>query len=148
MAQERQKPGKALTLAWNEEVRDLLNEPCYMRLATLMPDGSPQITVLWYRLDGDTLNVICPESAQKVKNLDRDRRVSAVIESPDSAHRYVELRGDCEVVRDDALARRELRQIANRYIGDESDEFVDGLSADPRVVLALTPKQIRHYGMS
>ena len=131
-----------------DDVRDLLHEPCYMRLATLLPDGSPQVTVLWYRLDGNTLNVICPESAQKVKNLDRDSRVSAVIESPESAHRYVELRGNCDVIRDDALARRELRLIARRYVGNDADGFVDGLSADPRVVLALTPAQIRRYGTS
>lgn len=134
-------------MSFTDADRELLNKPCYMRLATLMPDGAPQNTVLWYRLAGDALHVICPESAQKVRNLDRDGRVSAIIEDPETPHRYLEIRGDCTVIRDDALARRELREVAMRYIGDRADDFVAGLSTDPRVVLQLVPAQIRRYGM-
>jgi PPOX class probable F420-dependent enzyme len=119
-----------------------------MRLATLMPDGAPQNTVLWYRLADETLNVICPQSAQKVRNLERDGRVAAIIEDPASPHRYLEVRGECRVVRDDTYARRELTEIARRYIGDRAEEFVGGLSAAPRVVLQLTPQQVRRYGVS
>lgn len=118
-----------------------------MRMATLMPDGSPQITVLWYRLADETLNVICPQSAQKVRNLERDSRVSAVIEDPESAHRYIEIRGECRVVRDDAAARQEMVTIARRYIGDRAEEFAASLSSDPRVILQLTPMQVRRYGI-
>ena len=128
--------------------REFLDQPAYMRLATLMPDGSPQLTVLWYRRDGDRLHVICPQSAQKVANLDRDSRASAVIEDPASAHRFIELRGECAVLRDDAMARRELREIARRYIGDRAEGFVDGLSEAPRVVLQLTPERVIRYGIS
>ena len=135
-------------MQFHDQDRAFLDQPSYMRLATLMPDGSPQITVLWYRLDGDTLHVICPQSAQKVRNLDRDGRVSAVIEDPKSAHRYYELRGRCAVLRDDAFAREEMVRIARRYIGDKAGEFAAGLSADPRVVLELTPERVIRYGVS
>ena len=111
--------------------RELLNLRAYMRLATLMPDGSPQTTVLWYRLDGDMLNVICPQSAQKVKNLDRDSRVSAIIEDPENAHRYVEIRGSCEVIRNDAGARQEMVHIARRYIGDKAEAFIHTITLFP-----------------
>lgn len=122
---------------FDDTVLEFLDRPAFMRLATLMPDGSPQITVLWYRRDGEALRIVCPESAQKVRNLDRDGRVSAVIEDPKSAHRYIELRGTAEVIRDDAAARAELRQIAARYIGDSAPAFVEQLSADPRVILEV-----------
>lgn len=135
-------------MSFTEADREILNEPCYMRLATLMPDGSPQNTVLWYRLVDDAIHIICPESAQKVRNLDLDNRISAVIEDPETPHRYLEIRGEGNVIRDDALARRELREVAMRYIGDRADDFVAGLSTDPRVVLRLVPSQIRRYGMS
>jgi PPOX class probable F420-dependent enzyme len=128
--------------------REFLDMPGYLRLATLMPDGAPQITVLWYRLADDVLNVICPQSAQKVSNLDRDGRVSGVIEDPESAHRYMELRGNCEVIRDDKLARQEMVHIARRYIGDRAEAFAAGLSVAPRVILQLTPVQVRRYGIS
>jgi hypothetical protein len=132
----------------NSGDRELLNSRSYMRLATLMPDGSPQATVLWFRLAGDVLQVICPESAQKVTNLDRDGRVSAVIEDPETPHRFIELRGVCEVIRDDAGARVEMAHIARRYIGDKAEEFAAGLSDAPRVILRLTPERIIRHGVS
>jgi PPOX class probable F420-dependent enzyme len=128
--------------------RDFLDQPAYLRLATLMPDGAPQVTVLWYRRAGNAVHVVCPRSAQKVRNLARDGRISAVVEDPSTPHRFLELRGRGEVVRDDAFARAELRQIAARYIGDRAGAFVDGLSADPRVVLRLTAERVIRYGVS
>lgn len=122
---------------FDDTVLEFLDRPAFLRLATLMADGSPQITVLWYRRDGENLRIVCPESAQKVRNLDRDGRVSAVIEDPESAQRYIELRGTAEVIRDDAEARDELCQIAARYIGDQAPAYVDQLSADPRVILDI-----------
>lgn len=127
--------------------RAFLERPCYMRLATLMPDGAPQITVLWYRLVGDALQVVCPESAQKVKNIDRDPRVAALFEDPETPQRYIELRGRCEVIRDDAAARRELVPIARRYIGDEAEARAAGLSSDPRVILRFTPERVFRRGV-
>lgn len=128
--------------------RAFVDQPGYLRLATLMPDGAPQLTVLWYRRVDDALHVVCPQSAQKVRNLERDGRVSGVVEDPATPHRFLELRGRGEVVRDDAFARSELRHIAARYIGAEADPFVDRLSAEPRVVLELTPEQVIRYGVS
>jgi PPOX class probable F420-dependent enzyme len=126
---------------------ELLERRSYMRLATLMPDGSPQVTVLWFRLAGDALHVICPQSAQKVKNVDRDPRVSAVIEDPDTPHRFIELRGRCEALRDDPGARREMVPIAHRYIGERAEEFAAGLSEAPRVILLITPERVIRHGV-
>lgn len=122
---------------FDDTVLEFLDQPAFMRLATLMPDGSPQITVLWYRREGEVLRIVCPESAQKVRNLDRDGRVSAVMEDPESAHHFIEIRGTAEVIRDDAAARDELRRIAARYIGDRASGFVEQLSSDPRVILEV-----------
>lgn len=122
---------------FDDTVIEFLEHTAFLRLATLMPDGAPQITVLWYRREGEVLRIVCPESAQKVRNLDRDARISAVVEDPESAQRYIELRGTGEVIRDDAAARDELRRIAARYIDDRASDFVDQLSADPRVILEI-----------
>jgi PPOX class probable F420-dependent enzyme len=131
----------------SESDRRFLDQPGYLRLATLMPDGAPQITVLWYRLTGDAFHVVCPQSAQKVLNLERDGRISGIVEDPATPHRFLELRGRGEVVRDDAFARGELREIAARYIGERAGPFVDGLSDAPRVVLRLTPRRVNRHGL-
>lgn len=126
--------------------RELLDLSGFARMATLMPDGSPQVTVLWYRRVGNTLCIICPASAQKRRNLERDSRVSVVVEDPASAFRFVELRGRAEVLHDDAGARTELAHVARRYIGEQADAYAAGLSGDPRVILVVHPERIiRHY---
>ncbi len=74
--------GNGNTMPLTDSERAFLDQPGYARMATLMPDGSPQVTVLWYRRVDDELHIVCPESAQKVRNLDRDNRISLVVEDP------------------------------------------------------------------
>ena len=125
----------------------LLDMSSLARIATLMPDGSPQITVMWFRPEGDRLHMVTPASAKKVSNLERDGRVAVVVEEPDNAYNFVEIRGTVEVVRDDAAARAELVKIAGRYIGKRAEGFAAGLSSDPRVLLVIhSEKTVLHSG--
>ncbi len=126
----------------SDEQRNLLDKSGFAKLVTLMPDGHPQGTVMWYRREGDTLRMIAPESAVKVKNLDRDSRSTVIVDDPDSGYSYLELRCRCEVVHDDASAREELHRVASRYIGDRAADFVAGLSAEPRVILVFEPFRV------
>lgn len=125
----------------------LLDMSSLARIATLMPDGSPQITVMWFRPEGDRLHMVTPASAKKVSNLERDGRVAVVVEEPGNAYNFVEIRGTVEVVRDDAAARADLVKIAGRYIGERAEGFAAGLSPDPRVLLVIHPeKTVLHEG--
>jgi PPOX class probable F420-dependent enzyme len=128
---------------FDDKQRQLLDKPAFAKLVTLMADGHPQGTVMWYRRDGDTIRMIAPESVVKTKNLDRDPRSTVVIDDPDSGYSYVELRCSCEVIHDDAAARDELHRIASRYIGDRSSDFVAGLDAAPRVLFVFHPFRVQ-----
>jgi PPOX class probable F420-dependent enzyme len=117
------------------------------RLATLMPDGSPQLTVMWFRPDGGALRMVAPASAKKVANIERDGRVSVIVEEPDNPYHFVELRGTATILHDDAGARAELVRIATRYIGDRAAGYAGSLSSDPRVIIEITPeKTVYHPG--
>lgn len=124
---------------------ELLESPAFAKLATLMPDGSPQNTVMWFRRDGDTLCMIAPASSRKVRNLDRDSRVAVVIDDPGNGYRYIDIRGHAEVRHDDAAARDELRRIAARYIDDRAGAYVASLSADPRVLIVIRADAVRSH---
>jgi PPOX class probable F420-dependent enzyme len=122
----------------------LLDKQAFAKLVTLMADGHPQATVMWYRRDGDTIRMMAPASAVKTKNLDRDPRATVVIDDPESGYNYVELRCQCEVVHDDSAAREELHRIASRYIGAEkAPEFVAGLDDAPRVLFIFHPFRVQ-----
>lgn len=123
--------------------RRLLDEHAFAKLATVMPDGNLQNTVMWYRRDGDTLRMIAPASSVKARNLAKDPRVAVVIDDPANGYRYVEVRGRAEVIADDAAARAELRLIARRYIGDAAGAYADSLSDAPRVLIVIHPDVAR-----
>lgn len=127
----------------NEKQRRLLDKYAFAKLVTLMADGHPQATVMWYRREGDTIRMVAPESAVKTKNLDRDSRSTVVVEDPEAGHNYVELRCRCEVVHDDSAAREELHRIASRYIGDQTSEFVAALDDAPRVMFIFHPFRVQ-----
>jgi PPOX class probable F420-dependent enzyme len=127
----------------NDKQRALLDLPAFAKLVTLMPDGHPQGTVMWYRRVGDSLRMIAPESAVKVKNLDRDPRSTVIVDHPESGYSYAELRCEAEVVYDDRQAREELFRIAERYIGDRAGEFVETLNEAPRVMLVFHLKRVQ-----
>jgi len=66
--------------------------PCY--LATMMPDGSPQLTLTWVDTDGGNILINTVQGFQKLRNIERDRRVALTVSDPGSPARYYEVRGD------------------------------------------------------
>ena len=63
----------------SEGVKKLFQGPNFAHLATLMPDGSPQVTVVWVDLDGDRILVNTAEGRIKPRNVRRDPRVAISI---------------------------------------------------------------------
>jgi PPOX class probable F420-dependent enzyme len=128
---------------FNDQQRELLDLPAFAKLVTLMPDGHPQATVMWYRRVDDTLRMIAPAGVVKVNNLERDPRSTVLIDHPDNGYTYLELRCRCDVIHDDTAARTELFHIASRYVGDGASEYVAALNEDPRVILEFRPFRVR-----
>ncbi len=59
-----------------DDVKAALDEKVFVHLATIMPDGSPQVSVIWIGRDGDTLLFSTAEGRVKTENIRRDPRVS------------------------------------------------------------------------
>ena len=76
-----------------EDLLDLLRKPSPCFVATLMPDGSPQLTQTWVTTDGENVVINIVEGHQKAKNLARDSRVAVNIVDPDNVFRYYAVRG-------------------------------------------------------
>lgn len=64
------------------ELLDLLDQRSLCILATVMPNGSPQQTVVWVGRDGNDILVNTVQGSQKAKNIARDKRVSVTIHDP------------------------------------------------------------------
>jgi PPOX class probable F420-dependent enzyme len=129
---------------FTDPVRELLDTPgTFARLSTLLPDGAPQNTVIWFRRDGETLRMSCGRGARKARNIRHDSRVAVVVERPGDPYNFVEVRGVAEVIEDAAEGLAELRRLAHRYIGRErGDAWIDAMTDADMVVLVIRPERI------
>lgn len=64
----------------------------FAHIATLMKDGSPQVTPVWIEIDGDTIGFNTAEGRTKARNLDRDGRVAISLQDQANPYRYVQVR--------------------------------------------------------
>jgi PPOX class probable F420-dependent enzyme len=83
--------------------RDLL-QAMVATFATIGPDGRPQQTEVWFLEDGDSVALSLSITRQKTKNLRSRPACSLLIVDPASPMRYIELRGDAEIIPDDDYA--------------------------------------------
>ena len=77
----------------SEKARALITRPLLASLATLNPDGSPQITPLWIDLDGDDVVFNTAQGRKKARNLERDARVAVTVIDPDDQYNVVAFQG-------------------------------------------------------
>lgn len=139
------KKESGMTETFNDADRELLGRTAFATLALVLPDGSLQNSIMWYRADGDGLRMIAPAASAKARALRHSPHVSIVINEPGNPYDYLEIRGRADILADDAGARSELRDIAKRYIGDRADAYVDALSDAPRVIIAVQPDRVRRH---
>lgn len=86
--------------------RDLLDRPIVVSLATLQPDGSPQVMPMWADLEDGKVRVNAAVGRQKHANMIARPAVSVLVIDPDDPFRFLEVRGrvvSCSVERDAGL---------------------------------------------
>ena len=126
-----------------EKYRDLFTKRAFGSLATLMPDGSPQVTPVWVDLDGDLVVVNTAKGRQKDKNMRRDPRVAIAIIDPENPYRYIEIRGRvAEIVEQGADAH--IDKMAKKYLG--VDKYPYRQASETRVMFKIKPEHTSTMG--
>ena len=64
------------------ELRALIDSGPLAHVVTIEPDGSPQVTVVWIALDGDDVVSAHMGRYRKLRNIERDPRISISIQAP------------------------------------------------------------------
>jgi PPOX class probable F420-dependent enzyme len=127
----------------SEKARALIARPVLASLATLNPDGSPQITPLWVDLDGDDVVFNTSQSRKKARNLERDGRVAVTVIDPDDAYNVVAFRGHVtEITTDGADAH--VDAMAKKYLG--VDSFPGRREGDARIRIIVRVDHIAMQG--
>lgn len=106
-------------------------------LATTMPDGSPQVTPVWFNTDGEFILINTAKGRVKDKNM-RDRpKVALVIPDPENPYRYIQLRGQVVEFIEEG-AREHFDAVAKAYIGKPFDYPQDQI----RVIYKIKPDSV------
>ena len=108
----------------SDNARVLLEQPIFTSLATIGPDGHPQVTVIWLHVEGDKVVFNTAEGRAKHRNMVADPRVTVMLLDPENGYRYAELRGTVEVTTDGADAS--IDELAQKYLGTDYPFRRDG----------------------
>jgi len=122
----------------SEGVKKLFQDANFAHLATLMPDGSPQVTAVWVDLDGDRIRVNTAEGRVKPRNVRRDSRVAISITAP-SGYPSASIRGRVvDITHDGADAH--IDKLAKKYLGQDSYPF--RRPGEQRVTFVIEPESV------
>src|SRR5512132_376583 len=99
-----------------EDLRSLLEAPSPAVLMTYRPDGSADVSPVWFRYTGEAFEVVVAKSDSKLRNLARDPRAVLMIFETVPPFRGVKVRADVEL--DDAHVEDVRRSISARYLGE------------------------------
>jgi PPOX class probable F420-dependent enzyme len=116
---------------------DLITSPGLGALSTVGADGLPQVTALWYLLDGDVVRTSLQTSRQKYKNIVAHPKATLFIIDPENGYRTLEIRSEAILEEDPEL---ELFSRIVRHYGADPDNFP--APREGRVVLTLRPVRV------
>ncbi|MFF7015724.1 MULTISPECIES: PPOX class F420-dependent oxidoreductase [Streptomyces] len=130
-----------MTAALSTELKDLLDTPVFVNIATIQPDGSPQVSPVWVTRDGDDVLISTTVGRRKETNLRRDPRVTVVVQPADNPYAYAEIRGRAELTTEGG--QELIDELSLKYTGKPYAEFnPKSAQDDPRVVVRITPRKV------
>ena len=129
----------------NREIDDsiiqLLTGKNFAFVATLMKDGSPQITPTWIDFEVDTILINTAEGRTKQKNVSRDQRVAISIVDQNNPYNMVTIRGKV-TEQTSKGADEHIDKLAKRYLG--VDKYPFRSPTEKRVIIKVAPENVFH----
>ncbi|MFI9721326.1 PPOX class F420-dependent oxidoreductase [Streptomyces sp. NPDC052396] len=126
----------------SDDLKKFLDDsPVFAVVATLQPDGSPQLSVVWIKRDGDDLLISTTVGRRKEKNLRRDPRVTVMINPHNAPYTYAEIRGSATLTTEGG--QELINELSRKYTGKDYADFNPAAGEDAeRVVVRITPRKV------
>ncbi|MGW5336561.1 PPOX class F420-dependent oxidoreductase [Streptomyces bauhiniae] len=130
-----------MSAALSDRLKSLLDTPVFVVVGTVQPDGSPQMSPVWVKRDGDDVLISTTVDRRKEKNLERDPRVTVVVVDPENPYEYAEIRGTAELTTEGGQAL--IDELSQKYTGKKYAEFNPASADDAeRVVVRISPRKV------
>jgi len=126
-----------------EQYKDLLTKKAFAHLATLMKDGSPQVTPVWFDYDGTYVRVNTAKGRWKDKNMRNRPKVALSIPDPDNPYRYMQIRGKVAEVTENG-ADEHIDSLAKKYLGQDKYPFRQ--PGEVRVIYKIEVDRVQTMG--
>ena len=123
--------------------QDLLQKPAFASLATLNPDGSPQVTPVWFDYDGTHIIINTARGRVKDRNLAREPRVALTIVDPANPYRYLGIQGRVTEMTENG-GDASIDKLAKKYLG--KDKYPWKGPNEVRVVVKIAPEKAHTMG--
>ena len=123
--------------------QDLLESKALAAIATVGPNGEPQVTPVWFGWDGQHVRFSQTKTRQKYRNIQRDPRIALAIVDPANPGRYLEIRGKVVGIKEDPN-RDFINAMTKKYLGQ--DEYLWDQPGDERIVIIVEPEHTTQMG--
>lgn len=120
-------------------VRALFDGPHHVTVATLDPDGRPQLSVVWAKSDGADVLFSTIKGRRKYANLTRDPRAGALVYAAADPYTYAEVRGTVTITDDPTAAL--INDLSLKYTGEPFGERPH----EQRVIVRIRPDRVVFY---
>lgn len=118
-----------------EKAKKLIEGKNYANIATLMKDGSPQVTTTWVDHDGDTILINTAHDRIKSRNVKRDPRVALSIFNMEDPYDALFIRGKVVEIIEQG-AEEHIDKLAQKYVGTKYRQHGD------RIILRIEPLHV------
>ncbi len=125
----QQIPDKAL---------DLFQKPALANLATIMPDGTPQVTPVWVDFDGTHVRINTARGRRKAVNMEQNPKVGLDIVDPSDDFHWISIRGHIAEITEEG-ANDHINSLSHKYTGGDYQGFRPG---EVRVIYKITPDRV------
>jgi PPOX class probable F420-dependent enzyme len=127
-----------------EKYLDLVQQKTtFAHLATIQPDGTPQVTPVWFDYTNGKIRVNSAKGRVKTRNMTEGAPVALSILDPDNAYRYIQIRGRVEHVTEKG-ADAHIDSLAKKYLG--KDKYPWASPDQVRVIFEIEPDKVQVMG--
>jgi len=127
-----------------EKYLDLLTrKKAFGAIATTMPDGSPQVTPVWFDFKDGKLRVNTARGRVKARNLKQGAAVALAIVDPENPYRYIQVRGKVARVTEDGAVPH-IDSLAKKYLGQ--DKYTNAAPGEVRLMCEIEPTSASGMG--
>jgi PPOX class probable F420-dependent enzyme len=126
-----------------DNFKDLFQKKAFANLATVMPDGSPQVTPVWFDWDGSHIRINSAKGRVKDRNMRRTPKVALAILDPDNPYRHLAVRGRVVEMTEQG-ADDHIDALAKKYLGQ--DRYPYRRPGEVRVIYTIQPERVAAMG--